>query len=220
MDMTNADATVAAIGAPADGGEQRNNLTVAQLLLEYLKLEQATTIFGIPGGAAVWIIDELKKQNTTFDFVVCRQETGAAYMAHGFAWAGGGLGVVLTTSGPAAANALSGTVNANAAGCPLDPTIRSTGRDPLALEVGSPIDWRELEQPVVGARACRSPYLSRTRLPRSSFVESGRGTECSMRDRSSRWQRDCERSWTGRLRYLGSVSRTWGADDRSAQAHD
>ena len=119
MDITNADATVAAIGAPADGGEQRNNLTVAQLLLEYLKLEQATTIFGIPGGAAVWIIDELKKQDTTFDFVVCRQETGAAYMAHGFAWAGGGLGVVLTTSGPAAANALSGTVNANAAGCPL-----------------------------------------------------------------------------------------------------
>jgi acetolactate synthase-1/2/3 large subunit len=105
--------------APADVGEQRNNLTVAGLLLEYLKLEAATTIFGIPGGAAVWIIEELKKQNATFDFVVCRQETGAAYMAHGYAWAGGGLGVVLTTSGPAAANALSGTVNANAAGCPL-----------------------------------------------------------------------------------------------------
>ena len=94
-------------------------MTVAGLLLEYLKLEAATTIFGIPGGAAVWIIEELKKQNATFDFVVCRQETGAAYMAHGYAWAGGGLGVVLTTSGPAAANALSGTVNANAAGCPL-----------------------------------------------------------------------------------------------------
>jgi acetolactate synthase-1/2/3 large subunit len=105
--------------APGDVGEQRNNLTVAGLLLEYLKLEAATTIFGIPGGAAVWIIEELKKQNATFDFVVCRQETGAAYMAHGYAWAGGGLGVVLTTSGPAAANALSGTVNANAAGCPL-----------------------------------------------------------------------------------------------------
>ena len=114
-----APATVALSAAPADVGEQRNNLTVAGLLLEYLKLEAATTIFGIPGGAAVWIIEELKKQNATFDFVVCRQETGAAYMAHGYAWAGGGLGVVLTTSGPAAANALSGTMNANAAGCPL-----------------------------------------------------------------------------------------------------
>lgn len=114
-----ADTSVATPAASVDGGEQRTNLTVAQLLLEYLKLEQATTIFGIPGGAAVWIIDELKKQDATFDFVVCRQETGAAYMAHGYAWAGGGLGVVLTTSGPAAANALTGTVNADAACCPL-----------------------------------------------------------------------------------------------------
>jgi acetolactate synthase-1/2/3 large subunit len=113
------DTSAATPAASVDGGEQRANLTVAQLLLEYLKLEQATTIFGIPGGAAVWIIDELKKQDATFDFVVCRQETGAAYMAHGYAWAGGGLGVVLTTSGPAATNALSGTVNADAAGCPL-----------------------------------------------------------------------------------------------------
>ena len=47
--------------APADVGEQRNNLTVAGLLLEYLKLEAATTIFGIPGGAAVWIIEEAQE---------------------------------------------------------------------------------------------------------------------------------------------------------------
>jgi acetolactate synthase I/II/III large subunit len=114
-----ADASAAPRVAPNATGEQRTGLTVAQLLLEYLKLEGATTIFGIPGGAAIYIIDELKKQDATFDFVVCRQETGAAYMAHGYAWAGGGLGVVLTTSGPAAANALTGTVNADAACVPL-----------------------------------------------------------------------------------------------------
>ena len=114
-----ADTAAATRIAPNASGEQRTGLTVAQLLLEYLKLEDATTIFGIPGGAAIYIIDELKKQDATFDFVVCRQETGAAYMAHGYASAGGGLGVVLTTSGPAAANALTGTVNADAACCPL-----------------------------------------------------------------------------------------------------
>jgi acetolactate synthase-1/2/3 large subunit len=119
METATEGASATALVAPSAAGEQRTGLTVAQLLLEYLKLEEATTIFGIPGGAAVWIIDELKKQDTTFDFVVCRQETGAAYMAHGYAWAGGGLGVVLTTSGPAAANALTGTVNADTACCPL-----------------------------------------------------------------------------------------------------
>ena len=116
----------AAPTAPAPGipaatqfGDERSGLTVAQLLLEYLKLEDATTIFGIPGGATIYVIDELKKQNATFDFVVCRQETGAAYTAHGYAVVSGGLGVVLTTSGPAASNALAGTVNADTAGCPL-----------------------------------------------------------------------------------------------------
>src|SRR5919197_3280196 len=109
----------AAPTAPAPGipaatqfGDERSGLTVAQLLLEYLKLEDATTIFGIPGGATIYVIDELTKQNATFDFVVCRQETGAAYAAHGYEAVSGGLGVVLTTSGPAASNALAGTVNA------------------------------------------------------------------------------------------------------------
>jgi acetolactate synthase-1/2/3 large subunit len=119
METATEGASATALVTPSAAGEQRTGLTVAQLLLEYLKLEEATTIFGIPGGAAIYIIDELKKQDATFDFVVCRQETGAAYMAHGYAWAGGGLGVVLTTSGPAAANALTGTVNADAACCPL-----------------------------------------------------------------------------------------------------
>jgi acetolactate synthase-1/2/3 large subunit len=119
METATADASAAALVASMEAGEQRTGLTVAQLLLEYLKLESATKVFGIPGGAAVFVIDELKKQKATFDFVVCRQETGAAYMAHGYAAVSGELGVVLTTSGPAASNALAGTVNADAAGCPL-----------------------------------------------------------------------------------------------------
>jgi acetolactate synthase-1/2/3 large subunit len=50
---------------------------------------------------------------------ICRQETGAAYIADGYARAGGGLGVVLVTSGPGATNALTGVVNADASGVPL-----------------------------------------------------------------------------------------------------
>ena len=64
---------------------QKSNLTVAQLLLEYLKLEGVTTLFGIPGGALIYLIAELKAQRERFTFVICRQETGAAYIAHGYA---------------------------------------------------------------------------------------------------------------------------------------
>jgi len=88
--------------------------TVAQLLLDYLKAEGVTKIFGIPGGAVVWVMNELKKQSHGIDYVICRHETGAAYMADGFARVGNGLGVVLVTSGPGATNALTGAMNAQA----------------------------------------------------------------------------------------------------------
>lgn len=90
------------------------NMTVAELLLEYLKLEEVGHIFGIPGGAVIFITDQLKKQREHFDFVVCRQETGAAFIADGYYRVTGKLGVVLTTAGPSAINALTGSMNAEA----------------------------------------------------------------------------------------------------------
>jgi acetolactate synthase-1/2/3 large subunit len=86
------------------------SITVAQCLLKYLELEEVDVLFGIPGAAVMYLLDELKKQNKKY--VVCRQETGAAYMADGYARLSGKLGVVLVTSGPGATNALTGAVNA------------------------------------------------------------------------------------------------------------
>ena len=91
-----------------------DNMTVAELLLEYLKLEGVDKIFGIPGGAVIYIADQLKLQREDFDFLICRQETGAAYIADGYHRVTGKLGVVLTTAGPSAINALTGSMNAEA----------------------------------------------------------------------------------------------------------
>ena len=93
--------------------------TVAKLLLQYLHLEGATTLFGIPGGALMYLLNELRLQNRNFHYVISRQETGAAYMADGYARVSGSLGVVVVTSGPGATNALTGTMAAQAAGVPL-----------------------------------------------------------------------------------------------------
>lgn len=90
------------------------NITVAQLLIKYLENEGVDKIFGIPGGALIFLINELRKPECKIDFVICRQETGAAYIADGYARATGGLGVVMTTSGPAATNAVTGMMNAQA----------------------------------------------------------------------------------------------------------
>ena len=95
------------------------DVTTSQLLLRYLALEGATKLFGIPGAAVMQILYELRIKEDTFDFVVCRQETGAAYMADGYARVQDGLGVVLVTSGPGATNALTGVVNADNCGTAL-----------------------------------------------------------------------------------------------------
>ncbi|MFW6028561.1 MAG: thiamine pyrophosphate-binding protein, partial [bacterium] len=49
-------------------------------------------------------------------YIVCRQETGAAYMADGYYRASGKLGAVMVTTGPGATNALTGVMNAEAGG--------------------------------------------------------------------------------------------------------
>lgn len=95
------------------------NLNVGQVLLEYLGREGVTTIFGIPGGGLAALLVELKNQRQAFNYVVCRQETGAAYIANGYARATGGLGVVAVTSGPGATNALTGAMTAESDGTPL-----------------------------------------------------------------------------------------------------
>ena len=93
--------------------------TVAHLLLEYLKLEGVYKLFGYPGGANKSLLEELKTQNNEFDYLICRQETGAAYVADGYSRVTGKLGVVMVTSGPGATNALTGTANAQQSNSPL-----------------------------------------------------------------------------------------------------
>ncbi len=89
-----------------------SNLTVAQELLLYLGREGVTKVFGIPGGGLTELLIEFKNQRQTFEYVVCRHETGAAYIADGFYRATGTLGVVMVTTGPGATNALTGAMTA------------------------------------------------------------------------------------------------------------
>jgi acetolactate synthase-1/2/3 large subunit len=97
-------------------------------LLEALKKEGVTIIFGIPGGAILPIYDEL------YDFdirhVLCQHEQSAAHMADGFARASGKPGVCFATSGPGATNLVTGIANAYMDSSPL---IAVTGQVPKSM---------------------------------------------------------------------------------------
>ena len=69
-----------------------SGLNISQVLLLYLGREGVTKVFGIPGGGVAELLVEFMKQRQAFEYVVCRHETGAAYIADGYYRATGTLG--------------------------------------------------------------------------------------------------------------------------------
>jgi len=92
--------------------------TALDVLLGYLKAEQVEVVFGVPGGLLHPVFAALEA-DPALRLVVAKHETGAAFMADGYARAGRRLSVCATTSGPGATNALTGVAVAFADGVPL-----------------------------------------------------------------------------------------------------
>jgi acetolactate synthase-1/2/3 large subunit len=84
--------------------------TVAQALAHSLLQAGIDTVFGLPGGENVEVLDALRQQGT--DFVLVHNESSAVYMADATARLTGKPGVCLTTLGPGAANAYCGVAHA------------------------------------------------------------------------------------------------------------
>jgi len=85
-------------------------MTGAKALVEALKKEKVDVIFGISGGALLPIHDVLC--DSPIRHILARHEQGAAHAADGYARASGRAGVCMATSGPGAANLVTGIANA------------------------------------------------------------------------------------------------------------
>ena len=89
----------------------------ARALLESLKSEGVELVFGYPGGVVLKLYDEIYKMN--FPNILTGHEQGAVHAADGYARASGKVGVVIATSGPGAANLITGIATANMDSIPL-----------------------------------------------------------------------------------------------------
>ena len=89
----------------------------AQALLESLKKEGVNLVFGYPGGVVLKLYDEIYKMQ--FPNILTGHEQGAVHAADGYARATGKVGVVIATSGPGAANLITGIATANMDSIPL-----------------------------------------------------------------------------------------------------
>ena len=93
--------------------------TVGDLIIHYLKLEGVKYVFGVPGGGLMNLLVNLKNNRDKIEYIICRHETGAAYIADGYYRTTGKIGVIAVTTGPGATNALTGTMNAQSDGSAL-----------------------------------------------------------------------------------------------------
>lgn len=89
----------------------QNWMTGSEALLRGLLEEGVDTVFGYPGGNALYIYDAMTR-NTDFKHILTRHEQGAVHAADGYARSTGKVGVCIATSGPGATNLVTGIATA------------------------------------------------------------------------------------------------------------
>ncbi|WP_210497423.1 thiamine pyrophosphate-binding protein [Microvirga antarctica] len=92
--------------------------TVGDLVAEFLTGCGVEVAFGIVSVHNIPILDAIGRHNRV-RFVMARAEVGAGHMADGYGRASGELGVLISSTGPGAANCVPGLVEAQFAGTPL-----------------------------------------------------------------------------------------------------
>jgi acetolactate synthase-1/2/3 large subunit len=123
-------------------------LTGAEIVVRCLQEEKVEYVFGYPGGAVLFLYDELFKQDAV-RHVLVRHEQAAVHAADGYARTTEKVGVALVTSGPGATNAVTGIATANMDSIPL---VIISGQVPTAaigLDAFQEVDTVGITRPCV-----------------------------------------------------------------------
>jgi len=123
-------------------------LTGAEILIRCLQEEGVEHVFGYPGGAVLFIYDELFKQDKV-QHILVRHEQGAVHAADGYARSTQKVGVALVTSGPGVTNAVTGIATAYMDSIPL---VIITGQVPthaIGLDAFQECDTVGITRPCV-----------------------------------------------------------------------
>jgi len=99
---------VAVVGGPA---AKAAPVKASDLFVRCLEAEGVTHIFGVPGEENADLMISL--MDSTIEFVLCRHEQAAAFMADTYGRLTGKPGVCLATLGPGATNLVTGVADAN-----------------------------------------------------------------------------------------------------------
>ncbi len=120
-----------------------------EALLQCLEKVGIEIMFGLPGGAAIPLFDALYQLKGKIKFVLTRHEQNAAHEADGYARATGKPAAVLVTSGPGAANTVTGIMTAYMDSVPMIVITGQSVRSMLGKDAFQEADIFNLTMPIV-----------------------------------------------------------------------
>nr|WP_245257275.1 thiamine pyrophosphate-dependent enzyme [Pseudochrobactrum sp. AO18b] len=115
-----------------------------QLLVESLIALGARKSFGVPGESYLAVLDALHDTKGKLDYILCRNEGGAAFMAAAYGKLTNTPGICFVTRGPGATNASIGVHTAMQDSAPMLLFIGQVGTDMTGREAFQEIDYRAM----------------------------------------------------------------------------
>ncbi|PDT52935.1 MULTISPECIES: thiamine pyrophosphate-binding protein [Sinorhizobium] len=115
-----------------------------QVLVDALRIHGVERAFGVPGESYLAVLDAFHDAEDAVEFVICRQEGGAAYMAEAYGKLTGRPGICFVTRGPGATNASVGVHTAFQDSTPMILFIGQVARDQMEREAFQEIDYRRM----------------------------------------------------------------------------
>lgn len=122
--------------------ESRNMRNGGELLVQSLVNLGATKSFGVPGESYLPVLDALHDTQGQFDFVLCRNEGGASFMASAYGKLTRTPGICFVTRGPGATNASIGVHTAMQDSSPLILFVGQIGTEMREREAFQEVDYR------------------------------------------------------------------------------
>ncbi len=115
-----------------------------KILADALVAQGAKLAFGVPGESYLPVLDGMHDHQERLQFIVCRQEGGASYMAEAYGKLTGEPGVLFVTRGPGATNGAIGVHTGQQDSTPMGVFIGQVPNEFAEREAFQEIDYRRM----------------------------------------------------------------------------
>lgn len=151
-------------------------MTGARIVIECLLEQNVDVVFGYPGGTILNIYDALFDYSDRIRHILTAHEQGAAHAADGYARATGKTGVCFATSGPGAANLITGIATAYMDSSPVVFITANVAYNLLGKDAFQEMDITGISMPITKSNYQVRDVESLADIMREAFAiaESGR----------------------------------------------